>query len=171
MATTGEPTYPPTSTPIPEEPMAPGAPPTAVPMAPPPKRITSGGIIAIIGGILMLVAIALDWMSVTTSGGGISLSLGTNAFSGPTEILIYAIVVLLMGILAIVVVIAKKPVIAGVFGIIGLIVMFVAMFRIGWESMSAMGITVSGGPGMGVYLGLVGAILAMIGGFVGHKQM
>jgi len=76
-----------------------------------------------------------------------------------------------MGILVIVVVAVKKPVIAGVFGIIGLVIFLVAMFRIGFESMSSMGITISSGPGLGVYLGLVGAILAMIGGFVGHKQM
>jgi hypothetical protein len=93
------------------------------------------------------------------------------------EYQIYAIVMVLMGILAMVVVVAKKPIAAGIFGIIGLVVGIIAFLRVQAE-VGALGdlggfagISVSAGAGIGLYLGIIGAVLAMIGGFVGHKQM
>lgn len=184
MAVSGQ-----TTEPYGEQPMEPGAPMGQEPMpmgpapmeAPPPsKRITSGGVVAIVGGIIMLISLALDWMFASMSAFGISISEGAGPFEAgvPTEVLLYAVLVLIMGILAIVMVAAKKPIGAGIFGLIGFIVALVAFLRIQQQAAEVLGIgggipgiEISAGSGFGVYLALIGGILAMIGGFVGHKQM
>jgi len=170
MATSGEPTIPPTPAPIPEEPMAPGVPPTEVPMAVPPKRITSGCILAIVGGLLTVIGLFLPWFSVTAE----TIVGGSMSFPG---ILfgIWGILVLIFGILMIVLAAVKKPLIAGIFGILGLVFALIPILII--EGMLAplaglAGMTgVTWGPTFGWFLTLIGAVLAMIGGFVGHKQM
>jgi hypothetical protein len=147
-----------------------------MPMGPPPKRITSGGVIAIIGGLMMIIAIMLDWAVISVSFFGVSQSVGGNPFDVGGEIMMYALIMLLMGILAMVVVVAKKPILAGIFGVIGLIMGLIAFLRVSEAAgilggFDFMGVSVSAGAGLGLFLGLIGAILTMIGGFVGHKQM
>jgi len=168
MATTGEPTYPPTGEPTPGAPMGPevmppGAPPTEVPMAPPPKRITSGGIIAIVGGLMVLIGTFLPYFDISEYGGPVWLGIQTS---------IWGILPLIFAILIIVLILLKKPLISGILGIVSLIFVILPLLIIA-SILATYGVA---GFAMSVfsygwYLALIGSILAMIGGFVGHKQM
>jgi hypothetical protein len=159
LAGAGEPTTPPVGpmepTPIAPEPM---------PMeAPPPKSFTSGAIIAIVGGLLILIGIFLPWVDLAD-------------YSGPTwsglQTGIWGILPLIFAILIIVLAAVKKPLGAGILGIISLIFVILPMLII--ASIAATYGVAGFAIGLftyGWYLALIGSILAMIGGFVGHKQM
>jgi hypothetical protein len=142
--------------------------PQPMPMeAPPPKRHTSGGIIAIIGAILLLIGIFLPWISFNYSSAFTSVSL-----NWPGILTIWGIIALVMAILVLVMAAVKKPLLAGVFGLIAFILVLVPLLL-------SVGIAASYGAtlgmfeiiGIGWYLSIVGSLIAMIGGFVGHKQM
>ena len=163
MAGAGEPTTPPVE-PMEPAPVAPEPMPMEeAPMAPPSKSITSGGIIAMVGGILIIVAMVLPWVDTSNLLGG-------QVYSG-FETGIFGILTLIFAILIIILALVKKPLGAGILGILSLIFVIIPLIVV--EAIFGL---LAAGTGLslfsyGWYLALIGSILAMIGGFVGHKQM
>jgi hypothetical protein len=149
--------------------MPPGAPPPGpmAPMAPPPKKMTSGLIIALIGGLLMLIGTFLPWATVK----------GTNILGTTEEISVIGaasgiggILVLVMGILVIIMAAIKKPILAMVFGIIGLAFSGLAFIGISALDTLLTGSDISVEIGIGIFISLIGCVLALVGGIVGKVQ-
>lgn len=143
----------------------PGAPPLA-PMAPAPKKMTTGAIIALVGGLLMLIGTFLPWATVKSDIEEITVIGLLSGFGG--------ILVLIMGILAIVGAAIKKPILSTIFGVIGLIFSGLAFILI--SALESLAKTTTGGEvtvevNYGIYISLIGCVLALIGGIVGHIQM
>ena len=174
------------SYPPPSGPMDPGMPPPYAPQGMPPpmqpmmpmapeRRITSGAIIAIVGGLLGLIGFFLPWYNISGIGVAAPLSWSGAQFS------IFGILPLLFAILAIVGGGVKRPLLAGIVGIIGFIMTMIPFVII--ESIvgpsaaaaratcAAAGATCSIGWSFGFFLTLIGMLLAMVGGFVGWRQM
>ena len=85
---------------------------------------------------------------------------------------IFGLLPLIFGILIIILALVKKPLGSGILGLISLIFVILPMLIIA-SLAAAYGVTGFAISlfSYGWYLALIGALLAMIGGFVGWKQM
>jgi hypothetical protein len=137
------------------------------PVAAPPKKMTMGLILALIGGLLMLVGTFLPWATVK----------GTNILGQTEEITVIGavsgiggILVLIMGILVIIMAAIKKPIGAAIFGIIGLIFSGLAFIGISALDTLLSGTEISVDIGFGIFISLIGCVLALVGGILGKVQ-
>jgi uncharacterized membrane protein YjgN (DUF898 family) len=142
-------------------------------MAPPPKQLTSGLIIAMLGGILMIVGIFLPWAtsSYTDPNTGAKFESSINGMN------LFGYLVLFMGILVILMAVLKKPVGAIITSVIGMLLSLIPLALIGWlvnvaeTAADLIGSTdFSASMGIGIILCFVGSILGLVGGIVGKVQ-
>lgn len=166
------------------------------PVMPAKKKMSIGKILALVGGILLIVGFILPMVTVsvdysmygitvseTSSSAGIRLALGDNMYAadGSFEEISYPIffAVPLMGILAIVLVMLKPAMmklIGGIMGILGVVCAFIGYMMVSSDlqpiidMVEALGGTASVGMGIGLILAMVGGILALVGGLLAFKQ-
>ena len=133
------------------------------------KRIA--GIFGLVGGILAIVSLVLAWAS--SSGGS---AMGIDFMESASECLHAPILLLVGGILALVagiVLLATKvraggyllP-IGGMLALIGGILGFAKAVAVGAVMWGAVSVSV----GYGIYVGLVGTVIILIGGGLSNKS-
>ncbi len=163
-----EPVAAPAYEPAPAPPPEPAPIPAPEPMAPPAEPEKKIPFVALIGGILMIVGIFLPWASsaYTHPTTGVEY---TDSFTGMN---LFGYIIMLMGILVVVGAVIKKPKMAGVFGVIGLVLALIPLALIGIitniaeTSAQLVGaLDYSAGMGIGIILCFIGALIATIGGF------
>jgi uncharacterized membrane protein YjgN (DUF898 family) len=143
------------------------------PMAPPPKKLTTGLIIAMIGGILMIVGVFLPWASSTYT----DPNTGSKFESTINGMNLFGYLVLFMGILVLLMAVLKKPVGAIICSVIGMLLSLIPLALIGWlvnvaeTAADLVGSTdFEANMGIGIILCFVGSILGLVGGIVGKVQ-
>lgn len=155
--------------------MPPGAPPPGpmAPMAPPPKTMTSGLIIAMIGGLLMIVGVFLPW-ATTSYTIPLTDQVVEDSINGMN---LFGYLVLFMGILVLLMAVLKKPVGAIICSVIGMLLALIPLALIGMlvnliETAAKLTGTTdfSASIGIGIILCFVGSILGLVGGIVGKVQ-
>ena len=153
------------------------------PMGPQPApapgfKLGLGAILLLIGGILLIVGLFLEYATLSVTTFGITVSSGVTGWESATDggyAILY--LVLIMGILALIspFVFRKAPIIGGVFGIIGLICALVGWLQIKGDlevdvSVAGMVMKTEVGMGIGLIICIVGGILALVGGILAQKQ-
>ena len=153
-------------------PGAPGPGPMPPPAAPPPKKLTTGLIIAMIGGILMIVGVFLPWATASYTP-----TYGDKVEETVSGLNLFGFLILFMGILVIVLSLLKKPVGTIVCSVIGLLLSLLPLAVIGWlvsaieTTAESVGSTDFGASmGIGIILCFVGSIIGLVGGIVGKIQ-
>jgi hypothetical protein len=141
----------------------------------------TAAIIGLIGGILVLVGLALPWVSASVTYMGVATSMsvsGATALSGSWA---PAIIVAVGGILALlgglILLVGKGGPIAyllplgGILAIAGGIWAFAQISDVAGfvTGLAGTGVAATIEAGYGVYLGIVGAVLALIGSFALKK--
>jgi hypothetical protein len=153
-------------------------------------KLGPGEILLIIGGLLLMIGLFMDYITVTMSmtfmGSTTSASEGVTGWQLATEASpSYPILflVLIMGILALLspFILRNAPIIGGIFGIIGVLCATVGWFQARADVEAAMGMlgdfeglgieaSVEVGVGIGLIISSIGGILALVGGILATKQ-
>ncbi len=136
------------------------------------------GIIGLVGGIIAMVSVALAWVTVSMTVGGRTESggaLGIDFLKAGGEGTGMGALVLVGGILALLgaigLLIAKRPLgyllpVGGILALAGGIWCVARCAQLSGviaQAIQAMGGTVSFDLGYGIYVGIVGAVLALVG--------
>lgn len=143
-------------------------------------KVGKGAILGLVGGLLGLVSVFLPWFTVGAAGisvgfSGLQLASPTidvfgvqvpNPYSGTFSMAVYG--TLVFSLIGMIVVMVPKKATA----ILGLVcgVLAVVLAGYGFSQASALASTVpptpglSVGPGFGIYLGIIGGLLLLIGG-------
>jgi hypothetical protein len=138
--------------------------PEQMPIETQPDTITSGGVIAMVGGLMLIISLVLPWIDIPSLLGGSDVYTG---FQTP----IFGILTLIFAVLIIILALVKRPLGSGILGIISLIIVIFPLLIFG-VLFGSVGVEVGLSLfSYGWYLALVGSILAIIGGIIGHKQM
>lgn len=130
-------------------------------------KIGMGMILGLVGGLLAVVSVFLAWVSIPGLGGisGISLASLAAAFGG-AELSVYVYGTLAFGILGLILSLLGKKmtsILALIFGLLTILMPVIFLARI----------SASGGGGfigVGVYVGIFGGLLLLIGGFMGWRE-
>ena len=122
--------------------------------------------IALVGGLVTMIPMFLPWFTV--SGGTYSISLIGLLAGG-----IFTLLSFVFAILVIVFAAIKRPLLAGIFGLLALILLLLPVLTFtalaaAYQLVCGTTCVVSFSPLM--WVSLIGALLAMIGGFVGWRQ-
>jgi uncharacterized membrane protein YphA (DoxX/SURF4 family) len=145
---------------------APGMPMQSPPAAPANKPST-WAIIGLVGGILALVGVLLPWISVSAliiTVNFTGLDIMSNALWN--KYMIYPVLTLIFGLLALVLCIMRKKMLylgGGIMGILAFILPLVFMIVVNGDAKTNV-------TGYGVYLSMVGGILALVGGILGFVK-
>jgi hypothetical protein len=167
-----------------------------MPMPAPKKKMGLGSILTLVGGILLIVGFIMPMVTLTVSynmfgmtysdtgsESGLSLALGYDSVDenmAPVK-LSYPIffAVPIMGVLALVLGLLKQPMmklIAGVMGIVGVVCAYMGYMQVSADikpmidAITAIGGSASIGMGFGLYMAIIGGVLALVGGLMGFKQ-
>ena len=146
-------------------------------------RFGKGAAVGLAGGILGLLSVFLPWLVLTASVGPLTLSFGFSglALSGNLtiqsaqlsspypEAAMWAYGILAFSILGLVMGIVGKrstSIVALLSGVLVTVFAILALVRMPTVTISAPGLSLSVGPGFGIYVGLVGGLLLLTGGLL-----